>query len=540
MAGFANAVTIHTLDEQISQMNQTVFRFRVVNTTNDTLRGIELRYGAVQDSSKIAVPDLYYLPDGMANWSFEDSVHATLVIYFPNVVLYPGDTLGGSSGYAVGLHNKDWSAWTKNDDPSQPASNKFSMTNNVEVLSGGNSIRQEVGKVSGCPVVQFVEITASSVSLQVLHRLNSDSSSVVVKNKDGLSVTANLNDALMDSLNQKIWSGAFSTQDTSEHRGELFVECGGNLLAYFAYGWRPSGAGAAEGKKLWETADAFVKADFDMGFNRGLANGQRLALQKDSMRDRSSVFGNLETGETVERQSSTPVVSGKIIEHSSQTDIYSEYCSNLMDGFIPGLDFSIDSLKAVNAGESYGTSRMGSNSSHTDYNFNSNSELKFDRSGEFGFASLKFQKDARLQAPTESVILYIGNDFQWNGTIVADDMVSAAQHLMIYYYGSNRVYIQTNFAGTIIAPNAEVVIGQSGKEFYGAIFAKSIVVHQNTKITWVPFVSNSLNTTLAMTKSNLLIKANSDSISSLSSFQADHGFCFVFFPIFEKELCLDG
>lgn len=34
---------------------------------------------------------------------------------------------------------------------------------------------------------------------------------------------------------------------------------------------------------------------------------------------------------------------------------------------------------------------------------------------------------------------------------------------------------------------------------YGAIFAKSIVVHQNTKITWVPFVSNSLNTTLAMT-----------------------------------------
>ncbi len=1220
MAGFANAVTIHTLDEQISQMNQTVFRFRVVNTSNDTLRGIELRYGAVQDSSKIAVPDLYYLPDGMANWSFEDSVHATLVIYFPNVVLYPGDTLGGSSGYAVGLHNKDWSAWTKNDDPSQPASNKFSMTNNVEVLSGGNSIRQEVGKVSGCPVVQFVEITASSVSLQVLHRLNSDSSSVVVKNKDGLSVTANLNDALTDSLNQKIWRGAFSTQDTSEHRGELFVECGGNLLAYFAYGWRPSGAGAAEGKKLWETADAFVKADFDMGFNRGLANGQRLALQKDSsgkfldarrtenwkfyraweepdenpmplifspvqqyeendkdsldlnwtpvdgvnwyrllvirvspaddtvifadtavsifigltsvkipvlspgnyvwlaeplvevsmgenedgeeyfyisgddalsqnsqgtgrllkkswwkkvkkwakktvkkatkvfapvvysifygdnavsntwssfksqlnpfgiiqifvhketlhtrtnsfskemkwlqksylgnfiykaypsnecfgsnkfcvmkdsrmlaenwnagfdslnwnkvfpkldwtnkenfavrnrcwltmaqminhfkggslsedeilynvrggfgnvngggpvetmqaisyalgqslwcqaaysgfvdayeangilpsmngwyvgppllytiistiesgnimglsqlnktleyeahslvlngykiasngnvyihllntdnmgssewryycnisflgldilanffangtkltklleavsgkelinytyfsyyipplsangrssipgvfndtdgdgivdidekerfgtdplkkdsdgdgigdydeildykkcetyskkfmpyvytttengrmikksrnesqisyvlqsdfdgdglhaamdvdsdgdgycdgqekgyagnriahncerfdasvhpdgvapncrnftvallskekiqmndraecvwqngsycpvasfgksfdgeygvklgvearvgtvysaksvlMRDRSSVFGNLETGETVERQSSTPVVSGKIIEHSSQTDIYSEYCSNLMDGFIPDLDFSIDSLKTVNAGESYGTSRMGSNSSHTDYNFNSNSELKFDGSGEFGFASLNFQKDAKLQAPTESVILYIGNDFLWNGTIVADDMVSVAQHLMIYYYGSNRVYIQTNFAGTIIAPNAEVVIGQSGKEFYGAIFAKSIVVHQNTKITWVPFVSNSLNTTLAMTKSNLLIKANSDSISSLSSFQADHhGFCFVFFPIFEKELCLDG
>lgn len=29
---------------------------------------------------------------------------------------------------------------------------------------------------------------------------------------------------------------------------------------------------------------------------------------------------------------------------------------------------------------------------------------------------------------------------------------------------------------------------KSGKNFYGAIYAKSIVVRQNTKITWVPFV----------------------------------------------------
>ena len=34
--------------------------------------------------------------------------------------------------------------------------------------------------------------------------------------------------------------------------------------------------------------------------------------------------------------------------------------------------------------------------------------------------------------------------------------------------------------------------GQSGKQFYGAIFAKSIVVHQDTKITWVPFVADSI------------------------------------------------
>lgn len=39
----------------------------------------------------------------------------------------------------------------------------------------------------------------------------------------------------------------------------------------------------------------------------------------------------------------------------------------------------------------------------------------------------------------------------------------------------------------IVAPNAEVVIGQSGKHYFGAIYAKKIVVHQDTKVTWVPF-----------------------------------------------------
>lgn len=43
----------------------------------------------------------------------------------------------------------------------------------------------------------------------------------------------------------------------------------------------------------------------------------------------------------------------------------------------------------------------------------------------------------------------VGNDFQWRGTIVA--------------------------------PNAEVVVGQSGINFYGAIYAKSIVIQRRIR-----------------------------------------------------------
>lgn len=81
--------------------------------------------------------------------------------------------------------------------------------------------------------------------------------------------------------------------------------------------------------------------------------------------------------------------------------------------------------------------------------------------------------------------------------VVTDDMVSAAQRVMVYYYGTNRVFIQTDFAGTIVAPNAEVVVGQSGKNYYGTIYAKSIVVHQDAKITWVRFVPLPTNTVVA-------------------------------------------
>lgn len=283
LTGIVNAVTVYTLDEQFSQSNQTVLRFRVENTSNDTLDGVELRYHVIQDTSNIANPDLYFLPDGMANWSFEDSVNATLVIYFPNIILYPGDTLGGLSGFAIGLHNRDWSIWTKNDDPSQPVSNTFSIANNVEIVSSGNSLMLDAGKYTGCPVMQFVEVEKDSVSLQFLQVFFSDTSMVVIKNTNDDSVIVDLDAAVTDSLGQKIWRGYLPTQDSVERRGELRAECNGNLLAYFAYGWSPVGAEEAVSKSLWETSNAFVKADFDMGFNQGLIEGQRLALQRDSL-----------------------------------------------------------------------------------------------------------------------------------------------------------------------------------------------------------------------------------------------------------------
>ena len=211
------------------------------------------------------------------------------------------------------------------------------------------------------------------------------------------------------------------------------------------------------------------------------------------------VSSNAITISTLDEQFSQNKILGSIIEHSphenSTKQAYDNFFENTFDW---NLDFEINNTRVLKSGENLTSGLLSYNFRKVDFNFNSGSSLILNVPGEFYAGALKFQKDSKLIPQTNgSVIFYVGNDFQWNGTIVADDMVSAAHHFMIYYYGTNPVYIQTEFAGTIVAPNAKVIVGQVGKNFYGAIYAKSIVVHQDTKVTWVPFLHETVNAVIA-------------------------------------------
>ena len=75
--------------------------------------------------------------------------------------------------------------------------------------------------------------------------------------------------------------------------------------------------------------------------------------------------------------------------------------------------------------------------------------------------------------------------------------VYVAKRLKIYVLGTGNMHIETNFAGQLVAPDGDVIIGQSGKHYYGAVYAKSIVIHQNTKFTWVSYVEAATSTTIA-------------------------------------------
>jgi hypothetical protein len=69
--------------------------------------------------------------------------------------------------------------------------------------------------------------------------------------------------------------------------------------------------------------------------------------------------------------------------------------------------------------------------------------------------------------------------------------VSIAEKFKLIFFGSGTTFFDVNWYGTIIAPNAEIVLGQTHeKKFMGQFFANKIIVHQYTQLTNIPFKLN--------------------------------------------------
>ena len=54
--------------------------------------------------------------------------------------------------------------------------------------------------------------------------------------------------------------------------------------------------------------------------------------------------------------------------------------------------------------------------------------------------------------------------------------------------GQTDVFVNTDFYGSIWAPNAEITLGQyNNKTYTGTYFSKNLIIHQDSKIKYIPF-----------------------------------------------------
>lgn len=69
--------------------------------------------------------------------------------------------------------------------------------------------------------------------------------------------------------------------------------------------------------------------------------------------------------------------------------------------------------------------------------------------------------------------------------------LSAAKGFKLIYQGTETAFIEGEWAGTIYAPYARLVLGQANKNIFGRFMGNGITIHQYAKLYAVPFEPNS-------------------------------------------------
>lgn len=58
---------------------------------------------------------------------------------------------------------------------------------------------------------------------------------------------------------------------------------------------------------------------------------------------------------------------------------------------------------------------------------------------------------------------------------------------MLVQHGNETMTVEGMWAGTIFAPNADLILGQSNKKLYGRFLGRNITVHQYATLYSVSF-----------------------------------------------------
>lgn len=109
-------------------------------------------------------------------------------------------------------------------------------------------------------------------------------------------------------------------------------------------------------------------------------------------------------------------------------------------------------------------------------------DLQLDAGSAVGFVS----KNKNTSLFVKGKVLWKSSFFYKTGMNFSYDTVASLFRFI--YSGTENIFFNTNWYGTIIAPNAKIILGQTHyKNIYGQLLAKEIVIHQYAYIRNVPF-----------------------------------------------------
>ena len=89
--------------------------------------------------------------------------------------------------------------------------------------------------------------------------------------------------------------------------------------------------------------------------------------------------------------------------------------------------------------------------------------------------------------PGQETILYMEGSMIWRTTIANEDKELVAKGFKLIQLANQRMNIEGDWAGTIHAARSPLVMGQTKKMMYGRFLAKSVTMHQQSRIYRVDF-----------------------------------------------------
>ena len=89
--------------------------------------------------------------------------------------------------------------------------------------------------------------------------------------------------------------------------------------------------------------------------------------------------------------------------------------------------------------------------------------------------------------PGRETVVHAEGSFIWRTTLINEDRALVARGFKLIQYGEQPVFVEGDWAGTIHAAKAQLILGQTVKNVYGRFLGNGVTVHQNTDVYRVDF-----------------------------------------------------
>ena len=109
--------------------------------------------------------------------------------------------------------------------------------------------------------------------------------------------------------------------------------------------------------------------------------------------------------------------------------------------------------------------------------------------GQIYIGNIQLESGSQLEflEPGKETVIHAEGSFIWRTSLLNEDKALVARGFKLIQYGEQPVFVEGDWAGTIHAAKAQLILGQTVKNVYGRFLGNGVTVHQNTDVYRVDF-----------------------------------------------------